>query len=129
MRRELNFWADIDPLARQDFMGRKLQNNFLDWSSAEKQNFSKFAVKTNNMAKSKNLAKQIKELEDPVPKGKFVSLVNYRRDNFIDLDFFSQTSIQKMISRRKRAVRKVVMRVMMDWRGQNIMFKLGKELF
>jgi len=81
------------------------------------------------MAKSKNLAKQIKELEDPVPKGKFVSLVNYRRDNFIDLDFFSQTSIQKMISRRKRAVRKVVMRVMMDWRGQNIMFKLGKELF
>lgn len=79
------------------------------------------------MAKSKNLAKQIKELEDPIPKGKFVFLGNYHRGNFIDLGFFSQISIQKMISRRKRAIRKVVMRAMMDWRGQNIMFKLGKK--
>lgn len=66
------------------------------------------------MAKSKNLAKQIKELEDPVPKGKFIFLGNGHGFSFIDSDFFWQTSIRKMISRRKRAVRKVVMRVMTD---------------
>lgn len=52
----------------------ELQNNFLDSSSSEKQKFSKFEGIANNMAKPKNLAKQIKELEDPAPKGKIALL-------------------------------------------------------